>query len=121
MIYNMKELLMDKLNIIRWGLVILFIITVVVIFNLIDTKNKLEQQVLVESDSEIITKTILNKQKEIILTDKQIKELEIKIQTLQLESKCWKNQMNRLVDDLEYNLIYCNDKNNILKFKSEAF
>ena len=61
--------------------------------------------------------TILDKNNSIIVTETNIQELESKKRKLELEVTCWKNQMNRLVDGLEYNLDYCKDENNLTKFK----
>lgn len=70
-----------------------------------------------QSNADIITKAIIDRWVDITLTAKQITELESVRSKLELEVSCWKNQMNRLVDWLEYNLQYCKDENNLKKFK----
>ena len=69
--------------------------------------------------SEIISETILDKKNNIKVTETNIKILEEKKNKLELEVTCWKNQMNRLVDGLEYNLDYCKDETNLSKFKED--
>lgn len=84
-----------------------------------ETKQELIKEQSNQSSADIISTTILNKKSNIVVTDKEIKELEVKKQKLELEVNCWKNQMNRLVDWLEYNLEYCTDENNLNKFKED--
>ena len=103
--------------------VILFI--VLILLNVILEQNKsieLTKQELVKaqskkSNTDIISSTILDKKNKIVLTEKEIKELEWRKLQLELEVNCWKNQLDRLIDWLEYNLDYCKDTNNLSKFK----
>lgn len=85
---------------------------------------KLAKQELIKEQSkqsiaDVISTTILDKKNTIVVTETNIQELESKKKKLELEVSCWKNQMNRLVDWLEYNLDYCKDENNLKKFKED--
>lgn len=79
-------------------------------------KQELLKEQSKQSSADIISTTILDKKNTIVVTEANIQELESKKRKLELEVTCWKNQMNRLVDWLEYNLEYCNDENNLTKF-----
>lgn len=82
-------------------------------------KKELLEEQSKQSNADIISETILDKKNTILVTETNIKILEEKKQKLELEVTCWKNQMNRLVDGLEYNLDYCKDENNLSKFKED--
>ena len=79
---------------------------------LLNEKNK-------QSSADVISTTILDKKNTIVVTETNIQVLESKKRKLELEVSCWKNQMNRLVDWLEYNLEYCKYENNLTKFKED--
>ena len=96
---------------------ILFIYLISLIYSNIVLNSKIKVLENKKSNTDIISSTILDKKNNILSTDKEIKELESKKQKLELEVNCWKNQLDRLVDWLEYNLDYCNDSNNLSKFK----
>ncbi len=118
----MKETLMKyKLHFL---VIVLVSTTVFTITNYINyqseitkAKELLLQEQSKQSSADVITNTILDKKNTIVVTEATIVELESKKQKLELEVSCWKNQMNRLVDGLEYNLEYCTDENNLTKFK----
>lgn len=118
----MKETLMKyKLHFL---VIVLVSTTVFTITNYINyqseitkAKELLLQEQSKQSSADVITNTILDKKNTIVVTEATIVELESKKQKLELEVVCWKNQMNRLVDWLEYNLGYCQDENNLNKFK----
>lgn len=98
---------------------ILSIYLVSLLYSNIKLNNKIKVLENKKSNTEIISTTIINKKNSILSTDKEIKELESKKQKLELEVTCWKNQLDRLVDWLEYNLQYCADENNLSKFKED--
>lgn len=118
----MKETLMKyKLHLL---VIVLVSTTVFTITNYVNHQSeitKVKQLLLKEqskqSNADVISTTILDKKNIIVATEATIVELENKKKLLELEVTCWKNQMNRLVDGLEYNLQYCIDKNNLTKFK----
>jgi uncharacterized UPF0160 family protein len=119
----MKELLKELLNKYKYIFVVVIIITTIVyvsVINYITKQNEIEQlkkELLVESDSEVISKTIKAKAKAKALTEEKLKELEDNILFLDSEVNCWKNQMNRLIDNLEYNLDYCTKTENLKGFQ----
>ena len=82
-------------------------------------KQELIKEQSKQSIADVISTTILDKKNTIVVTETNIQELESKKRKLELEVSCWKNQMNRLVDWLEYNLDYCKDENNLKKFKED--
>lgn len=106
------------------SIVVCLLLFVSVWYKVLEQNNaiKLAKQELLKEQSkpsaaDIITNTILYKKNTIVVTEVSIQELESKKRKLELEVTCWKNQMNRLVDWLEYNLEYCKDENNLNKFK----
>lgn len=96
---------------------ILFIYLISLIYSNIVLNSKIKVLENKKSNTDIISSTILDKKNKIVVTEKEIKELEWRKLQLELEVNCWKNQLDRLVDWLEYNLDYCNDSNNLSKFK----
>lgn len=119
----MKQYIMENKNRFIFLWVILFIV-LILLYVILDQNKSIElakQELLKEqskqSSADIISETILDKKNTIVVTETNIQVLETKKRKLELEVTCWKNQMNRLVDWLEYNLEYCKDENNLKKFK----
>lgn len=68
-------------------------------------------------DETIISNTIKDLNNKINLSNKTIEETEKLLKHYNVSKKCWINQMNRLIEWLEYNLNYCNDTNNLNNFQ----
>lgn len=113
---KLKELLLNN----KWLLIItlLFIVVLsnVAIWNYFE-KEKLKAKVLEKSDEEVLIT-------EIKVSKESIKELEILLKNTELNIKtetnkqsCLKEQLNRLVEWLSYNLNYCDNKDNLSKFE----
>ena len=119
MIQTIKENKTTIISVVVW--VLLFISAWYILIEQNKAINIAKQELLNEkskqSNADIISTTILDKKNTIVVTEATIEELESKKKKLELEITCWKNQMNRLVDWLEYNLDYCQDENNLKNFQ----
>lgn len=107
-------------------LIPIFLIALIYIFILImidmnNTIRMLDDKLIEErhklSDEQIIVTQIKVSNDNIDYGNKIIKEQEELLRLYEAQKKCWANQMNRLIEWLEYNLNYCNDTNNLQKFE----
>lgn len=99
----------------------LFIIIVIAVILFFRSSN-IEQQKQIEilskkSNEEIIIQSIKTKKEFIINITNEIKAKELLLELNKKQELCFKQQLNRLIEWLEYQIDYCNDKNNLDKFQ----
>ena len=79
-------------------------------------KQELKAQMLEKSDEEVLITNIKLSKQTIQELEKLLKSTDENIKSENKKSTCLKQQLDRLVEWLEYNLTYCENKDNLSKF-----
>jgi len=100
---------------------LLFIIIILIIILFFGNSN-IEQQKQIEilnkkSNEEIIIQNIKEKKKSIVNIENEIKEKELLLELNKKQDLCLKQQLNRLIEWLEYQMDYCDNKDNLENFQ----
>lgn len=80
----------------------------------------LKQEVSQKSNEEKLVGIIKEKKENIFSIEAEIKEKEYSLDLYKKEEICYKQQLSRLVDWLEYSLDYCKNNDNLDKFQGLA-
>ncbi len=112
----LKEAILNN----KWIVVTLLIASIILgnvtIGNYYETK-ELKAQMLEKSDEEVLITNIKLSKETIKDLELLLKSTENNIKTETKKQSCLKEQLNRLVEWLSYNLEYCNNKENLSKFE----
>lgn len=79
-------------------------------------KQELKAQMLEKSDEEVLITNIKLSKQTIQELEKLLKSTDENIKSENKKSTCLKQQLDRLVEWLEYNLTYCENTDNLSKF-----
>jgi len=112
---QLKEFLLKNYKL--W-LFIIIVIAVILFFR----DSNIEQQKQIEtlskkSNEEILIQNIKTKKEFIIDITNEIKVKELLLELNKKQEVCFKQQLNRLIEWLEYQINYCDDINNLNKFQ----
>lgn len=77
---------------------------------------EIKNKMLEVSDEELIIKLIKNNNNILIDNENKIKTINNDINIRQKKALCLKSQLDRLINWLEYNIKYCDNKANLDKF-----
>lgn len=111
----LKEAILNNKSIVITLLIASIILGNVTIGNYFETK-ELKAKMLEKSDEEVLITNIKLSKETIKDLESLLKNTENKIKTETKKETCLKQQLDRLVEWLEYNLTYCENKDNLSKF-----
>ena len=95
-------------------MIITLILLLVISF--IGTK-EIKQEVLKQSPEEILVNNIKTYKETILKTETDINQANLNLKTYKLKQACYKAQLDRLVNGLEYSIDYCLTDENLQKFE----
>lgn len=111
----LKEAILNN----KWIVITLIIATILLVGvttgNYYETK-ELKAQMLEKSDEEVLITNIKLSKETIKNLESLLKTTENQVKTETKKESCLKEQLNRLVEWLSYNLEYCNNNENLSKF-----
>lgn len=136
--YILNRLQKTEQFIVVWFLVFVFLILLVITTRYYSQENvvannnikiiELQKQLDMKSDIEILEEAALSNARyaksrlvDIIEYKKAISKLESLYESELLTQRCYESQIDRKINWFEYNINYCKDKLNILKFKSKKY
>ena len=119
----MKELILKNKEFIIWFIVIILMTWTIINISVEKNKvietlnNRLIEEAAKQSDEEVLITNIKLSKQTIQELEKLLESTDENIRSENKKSTCLKEQLNRLVEWLSYNLEYCNNNENLSKFE----